>query len=147
MNVSKVGLEKLAELPEEVIDGLAFLSFKLRWGYFLHIDPDKLRSNIINQNIPTDVKRETAKNAAKQYFNMAYWIEDLPCGSACCIGGWLEVILRRNVDEYEQTILDDLFYPKIPNGARFATPEQAADVIDNMLLTGRVDWSKQRRGK
>lgn len=74
------------------------------------------------------------------------------CGSAACIGGWARAIFGRSdngsvggidwvgpnrlgLSEGQTT---QLFYPF---GHFDANPAQAANVLDNYLATGRIDWS------
>lgn len=77
-----------------------------------------------------------------------------PCGSACCIGGW--IIARNDLSphispaEAVRTIAPDLTpgqayelcWPDSDSPGWSATPEEAADVIDHLLATGEVDWSR-----
>ena len=81
---------------------------------------------------------------------------DHPCGSACCIGGWVQ---NRNpntrimsLESAVQTIapgvdvdeLDELCHPTTPrtNPAWQATPQQAARAVEILRDTGKCDWDE-----
>lgn len=78
---------------------------------------------------------------------------DHPCGTACCIGGWVQTAnpqdtagltlglavksLQPDLDYYE---CDMLCYPPPGSGAYNATPEQAARAVEILRDTGKCDW-------
>jgi hypothetical protein len=77
------------------------------------------------------------------------------CGTTACIAGWCEALFTDNLDVHGTTPaqgllgLSDgnsssLFYANDTEDGRLAywdaTPTQAANVLDNLLKTGVVDW-------
>ena len=77
-----------------------------------------------------------------------------PCGSACCIGGWVQLCnpdtrtmrlasavqtIAPNVS-YEE--LDYLCYPMDDSLAWSATPQQAARAVEILRDTGKCDWDR-----
>lgn len=94
----------------------------------------------------------------KDGFNMRWWDtmeflaettedfqvkKDQECGTCCCIGGWANKFgasfnqYRNNRNE----MLDRLFYPDVEE-AFDATPEQAAQAIENYLTHGDPLWEE-----
>jgi hypothetical protein len=89
----------------------------------------------------------------------AYESRDLsthPCGSACCIGGWVQYLNKntRNLDvEYavksispEGTSLSEIYELCYPFSAKHpaweATPQQAARAVEILRDTGKCDWDE-----
>jgi hypothetical protein len=78
-----------------------------------------------------------------------------PCGSACCIGGWVQY-KNRNTRELEledavKTIcppnmskreIYQLCYPPDGSEAWQATPQQAARAVEILRDTGKCDWEE-----
>lgn len=76
------------------------------------------------------------------------------CGSACCIGGWVQYLNRNTrgleLDRAVATIcppdmssheIYNLCYPRgIGNPAWKATPQQAAKAVEILRDTGKCDW-------
>lgn len=75
-----------------------------------------------------------------------------PCGSACCIGGWVQAcnkelsgkrlqdsikMLQPSLDWYE---CFKLCFPNEYEEAWAATPEQAARAVEILRDTGKCDW-------
>ena len=77
-----------------------------------------------------------------------------PCGSACCIGGWVQLCnpdtRRMGLASAVQTIapdvnykeLDFLCYPTGESDAWRATPQQAARAVEILRDTGKCDWDR-----
>jgi hypothetical protein len=76
------------------------------------------------------------------------------CGTAGCIAGWAAVFWNSNKfnsPRYEGAEALSLTYEQaeslfVPGGVVLydVTPTQAADVIDNYLATGEIDWNPVR---
>lgn len=78
-----------------------------------------------------------------------------PCGSACCIGGWVG-LLRPDLEDmsldHRIVVLSGevipiweasrLCYPYSFRSAWFATPAQAARAVEILRDTGRCDWER-----
>ena len=86
----------------------------------------------------------------------------LKCDTVCCIGGWTNVLfsgvpietLGLVVDHYDPTEAElalgvgaragqELFYPSFIDNTNISnkvTPAIAAEVLDNLIETGEVDW-------
>lgn len=77
---------------------------------------------------------------------------DHPCGSACCIGGWVQhhnpntrsmglahavQTLAPKLSHWE---VERLCYPTWSSSAWDATPEQAARAVEILRDTGECDW-------
>ena len=96
----------------------------------------------------------------KMGFDMQYMydnrhISNHPCGSACCIGGWVQY-KNRNTRELEledavKTIcppnmskreIYQLCYPPDGSEAWQATPQQAARAVEILRDTGKCDWEE-----
>ena len=77
-----------------------------------------------------------------------------PCGSACCIGGWVQYCnpdTRKMKLAYAvQTIapdvdfdeLDMLCFPLEESSVWEATPQQAARAVEILRDTGKCDWDR-----
>ena len=116
---------------------------------------DLLRS--LNNDEPTD----------GMGFDMCYTIESsrftsLECGSACCIGGWVQhcnpelrgyglvvtvsTLLPEPVKFGSETWkeIDELCYPKREKESYVwdATPQQAARAVEILRDTGKCDWDR-----
>jgi hypothetical protein len=97
----------------------------------------------------------------KMGFDMQYAygnrdISDHPCGSACCIGGWVQYRNKNTRDldvEYavksispEGTSLSEIYNLCYPSGvddlAWSATPQQAARAVEILRDTGKCDWDE-----
>jgi hypothetical protein len=97
----------------------------------------------------------------KMGFDMEYGYKNRcysshPCGSACCIGGWVQ-FLNRNTRELElqdavATICPPdmskhqiyrLCYPNTAeDGGYYATPQQAAKAVEILRDTGVCNWEE-----
>lgn len=77
-----------------------------------------------------------------RFFNMNYWHKQFTCGTAMCIGGWLEQRTGEGINDFIPSGLNELFYPngEIADDYCLITPEQAADAIDNYLEYGKPYW-------
>lgn len=86
-------------------------------------------------------------------FHMADWCHATQCGTAACIGGWVERTSGVNLGygslrwdslpEYTQVALQDLFYPEEMNDNDLLskmTDKAAALALSNYLTTGKPDW-------
>jgi hypothetical protein len=81
---------------------------------------------------------------------------DHPCGSACCIGGWVQYLNRNTRDLELQGAVATICPPDMsrhqiyrlcyPDTARDvgydATPQQAAKAVEILRDTGRCDWEE-----
>jgi len=77
-----------------------------------------------------------------------------PCGSACCIGGWVQLCnpdtRAMHLVSAVQTIapdldfdeLDALCFPMENSPAWKATPQQAARAVEILRDTGKCDWDE-----
>lgn len=78
-----------------------------------------------------------------------------PCGSACCIGGWVQFHNKATrhmwVEDALMTICPDgtlegeaykLCYPDGIRAAWKATPQQAARAVEILRDTGKCDWDR-----
>ena len=77
-----------------------------------------------------------------------------PCGSACCIGGWVQLCNPKTQNmklaQAVQTIapdmnyweLDSLCYPMCESDAWRATPQQAARAVEILRDTGKCNWDR-----
>lgn len=77
-----------------------------------------------------------------------------PCGTACCIGGWvhianpdtyclpLEVAVNSLQPDLPYHECDTLCYPPPGYQAYHATPEQAARAVEILRDTGECDWGR-----
>jgi hypothetical protein len=64
------------------------------------------------------------------------------CGTVCCIGGWMEVVLREPLSKECHRRFHDLFYPDGYYGdSERYTVEAAAQAMRAKLTTGIADWS------
>lgn len=94
--------------------------------------------------------RDFLRELPPKKFNMADW----HCGSAACIGGWVENLWFYGRSRPSQEVADalglrspDLFYPwgQHADGrdicGPLTTPTEAANVLDHYLATGKIDWS------
>lgn len=75
------------------------------------------------------------------------------CGTAACIAGWTIAVFAPKVRVREGAPIaedllgltdlqgNDLFLPSGFTQQDFATPAQAANVLDHYLATGKIDWS------
>ena len=86
-------------------------------------------------------------------FNMRHWLRVCSdCGTACCIGGWIEIHTETEFSHHSDTErLQDLFFPGYASDdtydLRVITPQQAVRAIDNFIATGDPNWrlATQRR--
>jgi hypothetical protein len=89
----------------------------------------------------------------------------LECGSACCIGGWVQhcnpetlgyslessvaTLLPYDVEFYDEMFLEieELCYPTADTKgyAWDATPQQAARAVEILRDTGKCDWDRAMR--
>lgn len=81
-------------------------------------------------------------------------ISDHPCGSACCIGGWVQhhnpntrsMGLAHAVQTLAPKLsyweFERLCYPTWSSSAWDATPEQAARAVEILRDTGKCNWYK-----
>lgn len=78
-------------------------------------------------------------------FNMADWHYKQHCGSACCIGGWVQRLFKIDLAPCggKTPALDRLFYPHQP-GTRLSqiTTAQAAVAVRNYLTHGEPRWEE-----
>jgi len=77
-----------------------------------------------------------------------------PCGSACCIGGWVqhsnpntrEMTLEQAVKTLAPYLAYDevemLCFPRLKSPAWDATPQQAARAVEILRDTGKCDWDR-----
>ena len=74
-----------------------------------------------------------------------------PCGSACCIGGWVQACngtrhyfgLERAVHKLQPDLdIDECYLLCYPNGIKAwrSTPKQAARAVEILRDTGKCDW-------
>lgn len=80
-----------------------------------------------------------------EWFNMSHWESISTCGTARCIGGWVEHIMGRKLPDYGNDIpskLDNLFYPPSIEYYKHITTKQAAHALRTYLETGIPDWGK-----
>ncbi len=81
-------------------------------------------------------------------FSMNWWnFAPTPkCGTARCIGGTAEYLMKKVLWKNQwpggNTTLHEIFYPDNVDGAYYASPSQAADVVENYLLTGQDTWAE-----
>jgi len=141
-------------LPKRTYDALLQVASDLETGKLVHVPLRQMKH---------------LKATAARLFNMSVWQENVPgCGTACCIGGWLEIYLGGpmlahhrfapprspprssafdGVSIETKDTLWSLFYPDL-NSLRgkgreeydLITPREAASCIRNYLKTGDVDW-------
>lgn len=77
------------------------------------------------------------------------------CGSACCIGGWVQYHNKNtrglSVEEAVLTLAPEgikrdevykLCYPDMVEDAWEATPQQAARAVEILRDTGKCDWER-----
>ena len=80
---------------------------------------------------------------------------DHPCGSACCIGGWVQYHNKNTRKmEIQNAVLTlapegmsyngvfDLCFPHDVDSAWEATPQQAARAVEILRDTGKCDWKR-----
>lgn len=82
---------------------------------------------------------------------------NLECGSACCIGGWVQhcnpeteylgleravATLLPYVGDETWDELEELCYPERYEEAWDATPQQAARAVEILRDTGKCDWDR-----
>lgn len=84
-----------------------------------------------------------------------------PCGSACCIGGWVK-LLRKDLDHHTlsyavaslsehrmngEVIMEfyTLCFPSETPSAWDSTPAQAARAVEILRDTGKCDWARAMR--
>jgi hypothetical protein len=78
-----------------------------------------------------------------------------PCGSACCIGGWVqhlnpetremsleEAVMSISPDGVSYKEAERLCYPDSEVSAWKATPQQAARAVEILRDTGKCDWDR-----
>lgn len=76
---------------------------------------------------------------------------DHPCGSACCIGGWVQACnpetREGSIEDAVQTIAPEISLEEIErlcfpdeDEAWIATPEDAARAVEILRDTGKCDW-------
>lgn len=75
-----------------------------------------------------------------------------PCGSACCIGGWVQVCnpetralsienaLKTIAPDYDLETLHQVCYPPSGSFGWCVTSKQAADVLRDLIDNGKVSW-------
>lgn len=76
-------------------------------------------------------------------FYMRGW-PDAPrdaCGTACCIGSWMEALLGRQTSFHCREAFYDLFFPRDYRTPEKFTVEAAAHAMRAKLTTGSADWS------
>jgi hypothetical protein len=99
----------------------------------------------------------------KSYVDREY--TRLECGSACCIGGWVQhcnpelyghgltatvaTLLPEPVSFYSVTWheIEELCYPERNEKAWDATPQQAARAVEILRDTGKCDWDRAMKMK
>lgn len=107
--------------------------------------------------------RDFLRNLPREKFNMIGWIVggrrraqamSHKCGTTCCIGGWAAVLFgTKNIDGVaaqnllglNDTQATQLFYGMGMRNYKLyydLTNSQAANIIDHLINTGEVDWSK-----
>lgn len=83
------------------------------------------------------------------HFNYLDWHSTTPCGTSACIGGWASELFvnsafRYSIPEARKAMGlterqgEDLFFNSDGIGSN---AHQAANVLDNYLATGWIDWS------
>lgn len=83
----------------------------------------------------------------------ARFLTDHPCGSACCIGGWVNLqngtdygvsrAVRMIAPTYMEVMeITALCYPRYFPEAWGATPQQAARAVEILEETGQCDWER-----
>lgn len=78
-----------------------------------------------------------------------------PCGSACCIGGWVQhyntetrhlsladTVLSISPFGIDHSEADNLCFPQPESDAWNATPQQAARAVEILRDTGKCDWDR-----
>lgn len=85
-------------------------------------------------------------------FSMATACRKVNCGTACCIGGAMALILGHDPDDYvsnAEGALGDLFFggarpdPEfLHRDLRAITVEQALMAVDNFLASGDPNWER-----
>ena len=87
------------------------------------------------------------KPTDKPIFNMNAWRENWKCGTAGCIGGWMEVELAYEEGNWNYSkALDPLFQPFDLAYWSTLTPARAVRAIDNFLETGTDrPWARRKR--
>lgn len=95
----------------------------------------------------------------KMGFDMRYSYEnrrisDHPCGSACCIGGWVQHFnpdtrsmglahaVQTLAPKLSHCEVERLCHPTWSSSAWDATPEQAARAVEILRDTGKCDWDE-----
>lgn len=71
------------------------------------------------------------------------------CGTIACIGGWCGILMNQSIQEtrnmvcelYAKESIAFLFFPDFPKGYN-AKPHQAAQAIQNFLMTRDPQWEK-----
>jgi hypothetical protein len=83
----------------------------------------------------------------------ARFLTDHPCGSACCIGGWVNLqngtdygvarAVRMIAPDYIEVMeITALCFPSDVPEAWGATPQQAARAVEILEETGQCDWER-----
>lgn len=65
---------------------------------------------------------------------------DSPCGTCCCLGGWIEIMLGRAMHENMSSNWHDVFYPAHWDDENIST-KIAAKALRAKLETGKADWT------
>jgi hypothetical protein len=100
--------------------------------------------------------RDFLRGLATERFSMDTWVcVDPECGTVACIGGWTCQLFGRPADArsdnfaqwalgLSEDVSGHLFVPEGWRDPDFATPAQAADVLDHLIATGEVRWDLAR---
>jgi len=84
-------------------------------------------------------------------FDMTTWSESNRCGTVCCIGGLVDLIMANRAFNFDmcyaedatsrqKRMLHDLYYPRVDKLYNLLTPEQGARALRNYLTTGHSNW-------
>lgn len=101
-----------------------------------------------NDNVP-----EGGMGFDMKFFHGFAEVSAHPCGSACCIAGWVAVWGQACGEYHEEDALVHTWglpritaccaaNPEVKSPAWTATPQQAASLIRHLVATGEVDWPR-----
>jgi hypothetical protein len=120
--------------PPEVLDALIKVLGMLERGELIHVPVVRFKI------------RPYESATIPKYFNMS-WVtsHSKACGTACCIMGFAQCILNKDIYVPREHELNKLFFPQDRNLHEITT-DQAARTLRGYLTTGEVDWSHLTMG-
>ncbi len=128
-------------ISKKTRDALTKIMRGLRSGQYVHVKVGECDSNY---------QAVAAKNLkGKQGFSIGVWEEQAKCGTVGCIGGWLDVEMKKRRPEKTANVLGSsgLFVPAgFSTTPDVFTPKRCAAAIENFLKDGEPRWREVMRG-